>query len=62
VKKVDISDTFLLITFFGAFFQQLFQRIQNWREILRFLDTFLDFFKKKPSKGLHNQVLKIVVP
>ncbi len=36
----------LLITFFWCIFSQLFQRIRNQREILRFFDTFSDFFKK----------------
>ncbi len=36
---------FLLITFFWCIFLQLFQRIRNQREILRFLVSFQIFFK-----------------
>jgi hypothetical protein len=37
----------LLITSFWCIYSQLFQRIQNQREILRFLISFLIFFKNK---------------
>ena len=46
MKKVHISVTFLLITFFWYIFSKLFQRIRNQREILRFLTPFPIFFKK----------------
>jgi hypothetical protein len=46
-KKVHLSVMFLLITFFWCIFSKLFQRIQNQREILRFLTSFLIFSKKK---------------
>ena len=36
----------LLITFFWCIFQQLFQRIRNQREILRFLTPFSIFSKQ----------------
>ncbi len=36
VKKVHISVTFLLISFFVCIFSKLFQRIQNQHEILQF--------------------------
>ncbi len=36
----------LLITFFWRIFSQLFQRIRNQREILRFLTPFSIFSKK----------------
>jgi len=36
----------LLITFFWCIFSQLFQRIRNQREILRFLTPFSIFSKK----------------
>jgi hypothetical protein len=45
VKKVHISVTFLLITFFGFIFSKLFQRIRNQREILRFLIPILNLKK-----------------
>jgi hypothetical protein len=41
----------LLITFFWCIFSQLFQRIRNQREILRFFKTFFDFFKKNYFLG-----------
>jgi hypothetical protein len=37
----------LLITFFGCIFSQLFQRIRNQREILRFLTPPFSIFSKK---------------
>jgi hypothetical protein len=37
----------LLIAFLWCIFSQLFQRIQNQREILRFLTPFSIFSKKK---------------
>jgi hypothetical protein len=37
----------LLITFFWCIFSQLFQRIRNQREILRFLTPLLIFSRKK---------------
>jgi hypothetical protein len=37
----------LLITFIWCIFSQLFQRIRNQREILRFLTPFFDFLPKK---------------
>ncbi len=46
VKKVHISVTFLLITFFWFIFSKFFQRIRNQREILRFLIPILNFLIK----------------
>ncbi len=37
----------LLVTFFCCIFLQLFQRIRNQREILRFMTSFFYFFTKK---------------
>jgi hypothetical protein len=93
VKKVHISVTFLLITFFGGIFSKL--------QILRFFDTHIELKKSfllllvpfvnfdfkcagngskkrniffmnvecvlenlimRQSKGLHNQVVKTIVP
>ncbi len=47
VKKVHISFTFLLITFFGCIFVKLFQQIRNQCETLRFLIPILNFVIKK---------------
>ncbi len=49
VKKRHISVTFLLVTFFGCIFSNLFQRIRNQREILRFLIPILNFFRRQPN-------------
>jgi hypothetical protein len=49
----------LLITFFWCIFSQLFQRIQNQREILRFFGTFFDFFQNlKPNAQETAQKIK----
>ncbi len=55
-------------TFFWFIFSKLYQQIRNQREILGFLIPILNFWRKiffalirQPSKGLHNQVVKIVV-
>jgi hypothetical protein len=45
-EKVHISVTILLITFFLCIFSNLFQRIRNQREILRFLIPILNFWEK----------------
>ncbi len=47
VKKVHISVMFLLITFCVCIFSNLFQRIRNQREILRFFIPILIFWRKK---------------
>jgi hypothetical protein len=39
-----VRQTFFASNFFVCIFLQLFQRIQNQREILRFLISFLIFF------------------
>jgi hypothetical protein len=36
-----VRQTYFAYNFFGAFFLQLFQRIRNQHEILRFLISFL---------------------
>ncbi len=43
---MHISVTYLLKTFFWCIFLNLFQRIRNQREILRFLIPILNFCKK----------------
>jgi hypothetical protein len=40
-----VRQTCFAYNFFGAFFLQLFQRIRNQRELLRFLTPFLIFCK-----------------
>jgi hypothetical protein len=42
-----VRQTFIAYNFFVWIFLQLFQRIRNQREILRFLISFQIFFKKK---------------
>ncbi len=57
-EKVKISVTFLLITFFWCIFSNLFQRIRNQREILRFFDTHVEFLKKTFFLALISTFLK----
>jgi hypothetical protein len=49
----------LLITFFWCIFSQLFQRIRNQREILRFLTPFSIFFKTKIFLGHFSTFFKL---
>jgi hypothetical protein len=45
-KRVHISVTFLLITFFWLIFSKLFQRIRNQRESLHFFIPIWNFWIK----------------